>query len=99
MIIQSDNQAAVSIMNNLTSSCPLCMKVVGELVFFSMENNVQLLAEYLPGKQNVITDALSRLQFSQFFKQVLWADQDPSPVPWSLWRICEGAVMPGNSSP
>ncbi len=91
--IQSDNQSAVHTVNNLTSRCcSRCMEIVRILTLHSLQFNVKLTAIYLPGKQNLVADALSRLNMKEFLLPVLGAEVEPDPIPYSLWQCCVNSL-------
>ena len=61
VIVYSDNQAAVGIINKGSSNNPFVMDSLRRVWYFSAIFNFRLKAHYLPGKANVIADAISRL--------------------------------------
>ena len=61
VIIYSDNASAVSWINKGTSRNPLIQFMCRILFWISAMNNCAFSARYIPGKQNSIADACSRL--------------------------------------
>ena len=61
-----DNQAVGHMVNNSTSSCKNCMKLIRKLTLKSLEMNIRVFAKYVEMKQNYFLDALSRNQMDQF---------------------------------
>ena len=61
VIIQTDNQAAAHIINNGSTSHPIIMQELRSLFWLSARHNFRITAEYLPGTQNEVADAISRL--------------------------------------
>ncbi|CAC5425942.1 unnamed protein product [Mytilus coruscus] len=59
--IYCDNSSTVGCINNCTSKNKLLMSFLRELFWLSATNNFQLVAIHLPGKQNDMADAVSRL--------------------------------------
>ncbi|KAK2176516.1 hypothetical protein NP493_660g03003 [Ridgeia piscesae] len=62
LLVLSDNEAVVHIINNQTSKDKQLMSLIRTLTVSLMQNNVILRAKHVPGKTNVIADALSRFQ-------------------------------------
>ncbi len=85
--IWSDNQAAVNILNKLTSKCKDCMELVRLIVGKSIQENVKFVGVYLPGVHNTIADALSRQKLHLFQLAAPEAQPLPLPVPPSVWTI------------
>ena len=82
VIIHSDNEAAVHIINKGTTSHPLIMGYLRQLFWLSAVYNFRFTARYIPGKQNLIADAVSRLhqplKCLEFYEQL--CSQTPRPV-------------------
>ena len=66
LLVHCDNQAVVSMVNNLTSSCPHCMKLLRLLVLNGLQFNRKLQAQYISTKANYLSDSLSRMQWERF---------------------------------
>ena len=83
IIIFTDNNAVVSMVNKTSSSCKNCMVLIRLIVLHSLIHNVRMFARFVSTKQNGITDALSRLQETHFQRLManLNFDQSPTPVP------------------
>ena len=69
IIIFCDNQAVVSMVNNLTSSCKQCMYLIRLLVLNGLKNNLRVSVHYIKSKDNVLPDALSRIQMERFRRE------------------------------
>ena len=82
VIIHSDNEAAVHIINKGTTSHPLIMGYLRQLFWLSAVYNFRFTASYIPGKQNLIADAVSRLhqplKCLELYEQL--CSQTPRPV-------------------
>ncbi|KAL9981545.1 hypothetical protein ACROYT_G010257 [Oculina patagonica] len=61
VIIHSDNVAAVHIINKGSTSNPLVMCALRNLFWLSANYNFRFTAVHIPGKSNVLADAVSRL--------------------------------------
>ena len=87
-IIYCDNQAAMSMVNNSTSSCPKCMKLIRCLVLNGMRYNRRILVRYVKSSENVLSDSLSRLDFKRFWRSTLKGmNRLPDPMPKEIWPI------------
>ena len=62
-----DNQAMVSMINNLSSSCKNCMRLLHIIVKLSLNNNFRVFAKYISRADNDLLDASSRNQLNLFF--------------------------------
>ena len=87
IIIRSDNEAVVAIVNNKTSRCPSIMKLVRFFVLQGLKLNLAFHAKHISGKSNDIADALSRFQMSRFKKLVPAASKVGLEVPQFLWNL------------
>ena len=68
MIVNCDNQAVVSMINQMSSTCPHCMHLIRILVLNSLKFNRRVFGRYLTSKQNYLSDALSRGKIDKFKK-------------------------------
>ena len=68
ILFYCDNQATVNIINKGRSTAPVIMKLMRHLVITAGLLNFAFIAEHVPGVDNSIADALSRLQMSRFHK-------------------------------
>ena len=64
VVICSDNQAAVAMINKGTASNTVMMKALRRLFWLSAMFNFRIVARYIPGKSNGVADAFSRLHSS-----------------------------------
>ena len=81
LLFLTDNMALVHIINQCTSRDPKIMRLVRQLMVKAMQCNTLFRARHLPGKRNVLADALSRLQVLSFKQLAPWADRQPTPLP------------------
>ena len=79
-----DNQAVMHMVNNLTSSCMQCMKLLRILALQGIRNGRRVKVAFSKSKNNVLADALSRLDFARFWHN---APKTMHPTP------CEMRVM------
>ena len=73
-----DNEALVFIINKQTSKDENVMFLIRKLVLLALKYNILFTAKHFPGKFNILSDALSRLQVSKF--KALMTDADPEPT-------------------
>jgi hypothetical protein len=89
LLVLSDNEAVVHIINNQTSKDKQLMSLIRTLTVSLMQNNVILRAKHVPGKTNVIADALSRVQDTpdlrrQYGLKPMQSVIPPDLLPWPL---------------
>ena len=61
-----DNQAVVNMVNNITSSCKHCMKLLRLLVLKGLIHNRRVFVRYVNTKANCLADVLSRFDLPRF---------------------------------
>lgn len=84
IIVHSDNQAIVHVINKQTSKEPKVMALVRRLVLVCLEKNILMQAKHIPGNYNVLPDLLSRFQVHEFRKQAPYMDKNPTVTNISL---------------
>lgn len=67
VIVHSDNTTACSVLNRMTSRTPEVMDCLRELFWLAVQHNFTIQAKYVPGKLNVVADAISRLHETGHF--------------------------------
>ena len=84
-----DNQSVVNMINKTTSGCSKCMVLIRMLTLKSLEINTCIFAKFVPTKQNVLTDALSRQNLAKFRRdlQHLGMNGHPSQLSAELWLL------------
>ena len=75
-----DNQAVVDICRTGTSKSTELMRLIRSLFFTAAQHNFTLLISHIPGVDNSVADALSRLQFHRFHQLAPEADPEPTPT-------------------
>ena len=68
-----DNQACVALLNYGVTRSPFLASCLREMQFFLAEFNIEIKAEYIPSKENVLADLCSRafsseMHFNNFNK-------------------------------
>lgn len=61
VLVHSDNQAAVSMLNRGSSRCPRVMRSLRNIYWLSAKYNFRIQATYIPGRNNTLADTASRL--------------------------------------
>lgn len=59
--IQSDNTSAIAFLNKGTSSNYQALSIIRDIALITMSYNISIQAHYIPGIDNCLADALSRL--------------------------------------
>lgn len=86
ILLHSDNNAVVHIINKQTCKDKDIMFLVRRLVLACMKWNILIRSEHVQGKQNDLADMLSRLQIAQLRQKAHWVDSDPTIVPSQLLK-------------
>ena len=84
VMVMSDNQAVVHILNNHTSKDPTIMIIVRLIVLACMQYNIVIRSQHLPGRFNTLADLLSRNQVQRAKQQFPYLDPVPVWVPQHL---------------
>ena len=63
-----DNEAVVHMVNNLASSCPHCLRLIRVLVLENLNCNRRVFCKHIRSELNILSDALSHLDFNRFWK-------------------------------
>ena len=89
VIIFCDNISVVEMINSSSSRCRNCMVLIRLITLKSIEVNVRIFARHVKGKNNEISDSLSRLKFEKFAQltQHMNMEENPTPVPKEIWPL------------
>ena len=79
--------AVVEIINKRSSRDPVLMKLLRHLVLVALKYNIHFRAKHIAGKQNLVADKLSRLQFQETFQVAPWLNPVPTNLPDHLLHI------------
>ena len=81
VLIHSDNQSTVHIINKRRSPSLPLMTLLRRLTWITVTHNFLIQAVHIPGHLNEIADSLSRFSFQEFRLLAPSADLHPNPVP------------------
>ena len=84
VLLHTENQALVPIINKWTSKDMQIMKLVRSLMLETMRSHIIIKAVHVPGRSNVFADALLWLQVGRFHSLVPNAEQWPVRIPANL---------------
>ena len=87
VMVHCDNEAAVSVLNSGYSRDPNIMHLLRCLFFIKASYHLSLRVVHIPGKQNVVADAISRNLLSTLSVQVPAPLPSPSPIPKQLMEL------------
>ena len=82
-----DNQSVVQMINNGSSSCKHCMKLIRMLTLNGLQFNRRLRCKFVRTGDNGIADSLSRLQFERFRRLVPNMNELPDTIDMRVWPI------------
>ena len=77
----TDNLAVMHIINQQSSRCPRIMHLVRMFVLECLRYQIVFKAVHVPGKLNIIADALSRFQMSRFRAAAPHTEANMTPLP------------------
>ena len=93
-----DNMAVVEVVNSGYSKDGALAQLLRVLFFARAQWEVEIKAVHIPGRQNVLADALSRNKMQLFFSQAPGAIREPTEVPTQLVELLV-TVQPDWMSP
>lgn len=93
IVLRSDNQALIFILNKKSSKSKRVMHILRPLVLSGMLHNIHFKASHVVGSSNSISDSVSRQDWSLFRKLAPWADESPVPVPESFLTLISSVKL------
>ena len=81
ILFHCDNEAVVHVINKGTSKNNNIMKLMRTLIWQSAVHNFHVTSIHIPGKNNIISDSLSRFQLQKFRQAAPNAAPHPTLVP------------------
>ena len=89
IIMFCDNQSVCEMVNNLTSGCKNCMRLLRLIVKDTLAKNYRIFVRYVTSKENVFADALPRNQMSHFWSLCVTHNKGvlktAEPLPSQIW--------------
>ena len=86
--IYCDNESVKSMVNQLSTNCMKCVKLIRVLAYDSMIHNRKVVVHHVRSKLNIQANALSRFQFQRFWdhspKDML---KLPDKIPHTIWPM------------
>ena len=86
-----DNMSVVHMINKTTSNCKNCMVLIRLIVLNCLTHNVKLNAKHVPGKLNIFSDLLSRLEYKKFWQHARKMNRKffgkPESTPEQIWPM------------
>ena len=91
IILFCDNQAVVSMINNMVSTCKNCMYLLRLVTLNNLIHNRRIFAKWVETSKNDLADALSRMQYRRFWNLVrtkeITVNQMPSLPSSVVWPV------------
>ena len=89
IVLFSDNEAVVSMLNTTSSNCKQCMILMRKIVLYSLIYNVRVFAKHVSSQNNTIADSLLRFQMNRFHQLTTekQMEPNPTPIPEEIWPI------------
>ena len=90
-VLFTDNQSVIDIINQISSKCRQCMKLVRLLTLKGLLLNSRFFARHVVSEKNFLADSLSCQNIKQFKHLSAHLDMDPYPAELSaeLWPLSE----------
>ena len=85
ILVKTDNEALVSILNKKSSKCPRIQQVIRLITTQCLKYNIKFKVEHIRSRQNIDCDLLSRSQQEQFLARHRGEHLVPLQPPESLW--------------
>ena len=85
LLFHCDNLAVTDIWHSGTSNCPKIMTLIRKLFFITAKHNFTVNVKHIPGTNNSIADALSRLQMVKFRQLAPKAHPIETKIPPQAW--------------
>ncbi|KAK6175768.1 hypothetical protein SNE40_014161 [Patella caerulea] len=87
VLLLTDNEAIVFVINKSSSKCPLLMSLLRRLVAIAIKFNILIRAKHISGKSNLVADCLSRFQFQLARAWAPWLDAIPQQLDPTYLKI------------
>ncbi|XP_050390001.1 uncharacterized protein LOC126808959 isoform X3 [Patella vulgata] len=87
LLVLSDNECVVFVINKATSKCPHLMKLIRRLILAAIKYNILIRSKHIQGKSNLVADCLSRFKFQQARHWAPWLETNPQILNQDLLKI------------
>ena len=91
VIVFTDNEPSMNMINNTSGGCKFCMTLIRKLMMKCMDFNLRIFAEHVKGTENYLSDSLSRMKIDLFKEQAKTdgriIDAEPTPINMELWPL------------
>ena len=88
VIVFCDNESVKYTVNSMSGKCKNTMRLLRLLTLDNLKWNRRIFVEHIPGKNNDLSDALSRLDFQRFFKDApSTVNKYPENLPTCIWPL------------
>ena len=88
VIIFCDNQAVVNMINNSTSACRNCMRLIRMIVLNNLRHNRRIFVQHIRTDRNILADSLSRGKLQTFWDHAPEGTKElPEEIPEELWPV------------
>ena len=89
VVVFTDNESVMNMLNTNSSSCKNCMILIRIIVLHCLIHNIRFYGKHVRTHLNGVADSLSRFQVKRFRRltRKLHMDKLPTPVPKEIWPI------------
>ena len=88
IVVFCDNISVVHMVNNLTSGCKQCMKLIRILALNNLKHDRRVFVWHVTGKKNILSDVLSHLKIDKFLRLApSMVSGYPDKVDASIWPV------------
>ena len=88
ILLHCDNKGCVDVLNGQASNCKNCMVLLRIITLECLKNNTRIKAEYIESEKNILSDALSRMNFDRFWKNAPDdMEEYPTSLPEAIWPM------------
>ena len=87
IIIFCDNMGVVNMVNNNASKCKHCMYLLRLLTLNNLLHNRRISVKYIKSRDNILSDALSRILLEKFKKHGKHMNSNPDTIHQDMWPL------------
>ena len=84
IVLYTDNQAVSDILNTKTTRHIQLLHLLRKIVLHALQFNIVISSKHIPGKLNILPDALSRNSHTKLLLQNHNMEEHPTPIPQHL---------------